>query len=78
METARVAFERTQRLFSDHLASQSDLDTARGNYESVQGQFDAALANVDSAKSSFWRNPLSSNSPRPTSDTRRSTRRSTE
>jgi HlyD family secretion protein len=51
METARVAFERTQRLFEGNLASKSDLDTARGNFESIRAQFEAASASVESAKS---------------------------
>ncbi|MGA2447485.1 MAG: efflux RND transporter periplasmic adaptor subunit [Polyangiaceae bacterium] len=51
METARVALDRTQRLFDNNLASKSDLDTSRGNFESVRAQFDAASAAVDSARS---------------------------
>jgi HlyD family secretion protein len=50
METARVGLERTQRLFDSNLASKSDLDTARGNFESVRAQFDAASASVESAR----------------------------
>ena len=48
METARIALERTQKLFESNLASRSDLDAARGNYQSIKAQFDAASANVQS------------------------------
>jgi HlyD family secretion protein len=45
--TARVAYDRTQRLFDQNLASHADLDTAKGNFEAANAQYDAALANVD-------------------------------
>jgi multidrug efflux pump subunit AcrA (membrane-fusion protein) len=48
METTRIAYERTQKLFAGNLASQSDLDTAKGNFDSFSAQFQAASANVDS------------------------------
>jgi HlyD family secretion protein len=53
LETARIANERTQRLFESNLASRSDLDTARGNYESFRAQFDAANANVESQQATI-------------------------
>jgi HlyD family secretion protein len=51
--TARVARDRTQRLFEANLAAKSDLDTAQGNYDSLKGQLDAAAANVDSQAASI-------------------------
>ena len=36
METARVALERTQKLFAANLAAKGDLDTAQGNYDSLK------------------------------------------
>jgi HlyD family secretion protein len=45
--TARVAYDRTQRLFDQNLASHADLDTAKGNFEAASAQYDAAMANVD-------------------------------
>jgi HlyD family secretion protein len=53
METARVALDRTQRLFASNLAAKSDLDTAQGNYDSLRAQADAAAANVDSQEASI-------------------------
>jgi HlyD family secretion protein len=53
LETARIAFERTQRLFDGNLASRSDLDTSRGNYESFKAQYEAANANVESQNASI-------------------------
>jgi HlyD family secretion protein len=47
-DMALVVLERTTKLFESNLASKSDLDTARGNYESVKAQLDAASANVQS------------------------------
>jgi HlyD family secretion protein len=48
METSRVASERTKKLFENNLASRQDLDTANGNYASVQAQYQAAAAAVES------------------------------
>jgi HlyD family secretion protein len=45
--TARVAYERTLKLFEQSLASHADLDTAKGNYEAVSAQYQAAVANID-------------------------------
>jgi len=53
METAKVALDRTQKLFGASLASRSDLDTAQGNYNSVQAQYDAAAANVHSQEANI-------------------------
>ena len=53
METAKVALDRTQKLFGASLASKSDLDTAQGNYNSVQAQYDAAAANVESQQANI-------------------------
>ncbi|HEY6460900.1 MAG TPA: efflux RND transporter periplasmic adaptor subunit [Polyangiaceae bacterium] len=47
-ETARIALDRTQRLFAANLAAKSDLDTAQGNYDSLLAQYAAAQANADS------------------------------
>lgn len=49
VETARVAFERVQKLYASSLASKADLDTAQGQYDSLRAQHDAAAANVNSA-----------------------------
>jgi len=51
--TARIAYERTQRLFDQNLASHADLDTAKGNFEAASAQYDAALANVDAQTSTI-------------------------
>jgi len=48
METARVAFDRVDRLYRAGLASKGDLDTATGNYSAAKASFDAAAANVAS------------------------------
>src|ERR1019366_5203424 len=53
VETARVALDRTQRLYASNLAAKSDLDTAQGNYDSLKAQYDAASANVDSQTASL-------------------------
>jgi HlyD family secretion protein len=45
--TARAAYDRTQRLFEQNLASHADLDTAKGNFEAAAAQYDAALASID-------------------------------
>jgi HlyD family secretion protein len=47
VETARIALERSQKLFDASLASRADLDTARGSYLSFKAQYDAALASVE-------------------------------
>jgi HlyD family secretion protein len=53
LETARIAFERTQRLFESNLASRSDLDSSHGNYESFRAQYEAASANVESQQATI-------------------------
>lgn len=53
VETARIALERTQKLFDANLASRADLDAARGSYLSFKAQFDAALANVGSQQAAI-------------------------
>ncbi len=52
-ETARVVYERTQRLFQQNLASQADLDTAKGNFDAAQAQFEASSANVESQRAAI-------------------------
>jgi HlyD family secretion protein len=47
-ETARVALDRTQKLFAANLAAKGDLDTAQGNYDSLMAQWAAAQAGADS------------------------------
>ncbi|HEY8087648.1 MAG TPA: efflux RND transporter periplasmic adaptor subunit [Polyangiaceae bacterium] len=47
-ETARVALDRTQKLFAANLAARGDLDTAKGNYDSLLAQYAAAQAAADS------------------------------
>ena len=46
-ETARVAYERLQKLFQANLASKSDLDTSKGQYDVAMAQVDAARAAID-------------------------------
>jgi HlyD family secretion protein len=53
VETARIAFERTQKLYDGNLASKADLDTARGNYDSIRAQYEAAKASVSSAQAAI-------------------------
>jgi HlyD family secretion protein len=48
VETARVALDRTKRLFEANLAARGDLDTAQGNYDSLIAQLAASQANADS------------------------------
>lgn len=43
---AEVAFERTQRLFRQGLASKGELDTARGQFEVTRAQVSAAEAQI--------------------------------
>ncbi len=45
-DTARIAYERVQRLYAQNLASKGDLDAAKG-------QYDVALANALAAKASI-------------------------
>ena len=51
--TARIALERTRRLFESNLASKSDLDTSSGNYQSVKAQYEAASANVQTQQAAI-------------------------
>jgi HlyD family secretion protein len=53
VETARIAAERTEKLFASSLASRADLDTAKGNYASFRAQYDAAAANVESEQAAI-------------------------
>jgi HlyD family secretion protein len=46
-ETARVAYERLQKLFQANLASKSDLDTSKGQYDVAMAQVDVARAAID-------------------------------
>ncbi len=52
-EIARIVYERTQRLFQQNLSSGAELDTAKGNYDSAQAQFEASTATVGSAQASI-------------------------
>lgn len=47
-DIAHVNAERTEKLFQQNLASGSDLDTAKGNYEAASAQYEAAMATVQS------------------------------
>jgi HlyD family secretion protein len=53
VETSRIAFERTEKLYGNNLASKADLDTANGNLLSFKAQYDAAAANVDSQQAAI-------------------------
>ena len=46
LDAQRIAYERVQKLFAQNLASKSDVDTAKG-------QFDVATANVEAARASI-------------------------
>lgn len=48
--SARVAYERLQRLFAQNLASKGDLDTTRGQFEVAQANVRAAEAQTGSIK----------------------------
>ncbi|HLK40853.1 MAG TPA: efflux RND transporter periplasmic adaptor subunit [Polyangiaceae bacterium] len=52
-ETARIAFERTEKLFQQNLASRADLDTAQGNYDAARATYEAALAAVGSSQATI-------------------------
>jgi HlyD family secretion protein len=45
---AKIAFERTQRLYQQGLASKGELDTAQGQYEVTRAQASAAEAQIGS------------------------------
>src|SRR5580698_939545 len=47
-DMARITAERTQKLFEQNLASRSDLDTAKGNYEAASAQYEASVATIQS------------------------------
>src|SRR3984957_10689757 len=47
-DIARITAERTQKLFEQNLASRSDLDTAKGNYEAASAQYEASVATIQS------------------------------
>jgi len=53
VETIRMAFERTQKLYAANLASHADLDAAQGNLLSFKSQYDATVANVDSQQAAI-------------------------
>jgi HlyD family secretion protein len=44
--TAKIAYERLQRLFEQNLASKADLDNARGQWESQQANADSQHAQI--------------------------------
>jgi HlyD family secretion protein len=44
--TAKISYERIQRLFEQNLASKADLDTARGQWENQQANADAQSAQI--------------------------------
>jgi HlyD family secretion protein len=46
-ETARVAYDRLQKLYQANLASKSDLDTSKGQYDVAIAQVDSARAAID-------------------------------
>jgi HlyD family secretion protein len=46
-ETARVAYERLQKLYQANLASKSDLDTSKGQYDVAVAQVEAAKAAIE-------------------------------
>lgn len=48
--SARVAYERIQRLFAQNLAAKGDLDTARGQFEVAEANVRAAEAQTGSIK----------------------------
>jgi HlyD family secretion protein len=52
-ETARINYERTQRLFEQNLASRADLDTVKGNYDGARAMYEAAMATVRSAQATI-------------------------
>ena len=52
-ETARVALDRTRRLFEQNLASRADLDSAQGSFDAAGAQYDAAAANIESQRASI-------------------------
>jgi HlyD family secretion protein len=52
-EIARVTSDRTERLFTQNLASRADLDTAKGNLEAASATFDAAMATVSSQEAAI-------------------------
>ena len=49
-EAARLNFERAQKLFEQHLASQSELDAARGSYEVAKANSTAAEATIGATR----------------------------
>jgi len=50
METNRVNYDRVKRLAASNLASQSDLDGAKGQFDASKAQFDAMQAAVVAAQ----------------------------
>jgi HlyD family secretion protein len=46
-------YNRTKELYAKKLASESDLETAKSNYLSAQGSFDAANANIQQTQAAL-------------------------
>jgi HlyD family secretion protein len=53
LDLARVALERTEKLYAANLSAKSDLDTAHGNFDSLKAQFDAAAANAQTQEAAI-------------------------
>ncbi|HEX4517532.1 MAG TPA: biotin/lipoyl-binding protein, partial [Polyangiaceae bacterium] len=48
MDTTHIQYERVQKLFAQNLASRSDVDTAKGNYDVAVAGVNAANASINS------------------------------
>ncbi len=48
MDTTRIQYERVQKLYAQNLASRSDVDTAKGNYDVAVAGVNAANASINS------------------------------
>ena len=53
MDTAKTNLEQSLRLFSENLMTKADLDTARGQLDMFKGQYDAAVAGVNSQQAAI-------------------------
>ena len=49
-DTAKLAYERTQKLFVQNLASKADVDTLKGQYDIAAANVSAGQASIDSVK----------------------------
>ena len=49
-DTARITYERVQRLFAQNLASKADLDTAKGQYDVAKAGVDAQAAGIGASQ----------------------------